>query len=362
MNVIKEQDPSANIISINMEFEEFRTIRNDQDLFDFLRDKFLPEVKNYLFIDEIQDIAGFENVLRSLQAKESCDIFCTGSNAKILSGELSTYLSGRYIEFHIHSLSYTEFLLFHRLESNNKSLMLYLTYGGMPYLSRLSLTDELVFEYLRNIYSTILLKDVVKREGIRNVDFLETLALYAADNIGNLFSANNISKFLKSQRTDISTTQVISYLKSLCNAYLINKVGRIDIDGIKKFEVGEKYFFEDLGLRNCFLGFNLQRDIHKLMENAVYLHLSLLQYAVFVGKSDTREVDFVGIRQGKKVYIQVTYLMTDEKTMDREFGNLLSIKDNYPKYVISLDDFNKGSDVQGIRHMHLSDFLKLENL
>jgi len=362
MRVIKEKDPSANIISINMEFEEFRSIRNDEDLFGFLKDKFLPKVENYLFIDEIQDIAGFENVLRSLQAKESCDIFCTGSNAKILSGELSTYLSGRYIEFHIHSLSYTEFLLFHGLESRNQSLMLYLTYGGMPYLSRLSLNDELVFEYLRNIYSTILLKDVVKREGIRNIDFLETLALYAADNIGNLFSANNISKFLKSQRTDMSTTQVISYLKSLCNAYLINKVGRIDIDGIKKFEVGDKYFFEDLGLRNCFLGFNLQRDIHKLMENAVYLHLSLLQYAVFVGKNDTREVDFVGIRQGKKVYIQVTYLMTDEKTMDREFGNLLSIKDNYPKYVVSLDDFNKGSDVLGIRHVHLSDFLKLEKL
>jgi len=362
MRVIKEKDPSANIISINMEFEEFRSIRNDEDLFGFLKDKFLPKVENYLFIDEIQDIAGFENVLRSLQAKESCDIFCTGSNAKILSGELSTYLSGRYIEFHIHSLSYTEFLLFHGLESRNQSLMLYLTYGGMPYLSRLSLNDELVFEYLRNIYSTILLKDVVKREGIRNIDFLETLALYAADNIGNLFSANKISKFLKSQRTDMSTTQVISYLKSLCNAYLINKVGRIDIDGIKKFEVGDKYFFEDLGLRNCFLGFNLQRDIHKLMENAVYLHLSLLQYEVFVGKNDTKEVDFVGIRQGKKVYIQVTYLMTDEKTMDREFGNLLSIKDNYPKYVVSLDDFNKGSDVQGIRHVHLSDFLKLENL
>lgn len=198
MKVIKEEDHSANIIYINMEFEEFRLIRNDQDLFDFLKGKFLPKVDNYLFIDEIQDIDGFENVLRSLQAKETCDIFCTGSNAKILSGELSTYLSGRYIEFHIHSLSYREFLRFHNLESNNQSLMLYLTYGGMPYLSRLSLTDEMVFEYLRNIYSTILLKDVVKREGIRNVDFLETLVHYAAENLGSLYSANNISKFLKS--------------------------------------------------------------------------------------------------------------------------------------------------------------------
>lgn len=362
MNVIKGKNPEANIIYINMEFEEFRAIRNDQDLFDFLKDKFLPKVENFLFIDEIQDISGFENVLRSLQAKSSCDIFCTGSNAKMLSGELSTYLSGRYIEFHIHSLSYSEFLMFHKLDNNNQSLRLYLTYGGMPYLSLLSLTDEMVFEYLRNIYSTILLKDVVKREGIRNVGFLETLALYAADNVGNLFSANNISKFLKSQRIDISTAQVISYLKALCNAFLINKVGRIEINGIKKFEVGDKYFFEDLGLRNSFLGFSLQRDIHKLMENAVYLHLSLLQYEIFVGKLDTQEIDFVGIKQGKKIYVQVTYLLSDEKTTDREFGNLISIKDNYPKYIVSLDDFNKGSDMLGIRHLHLSDFLMLNTL
>ena len=362
MKLISENDPSANIIYINMEFEEFRKIHSDHDLFEYLKDKFLPHVENFLFIDEIQDINGFENVLRSLQAKETCDIFCTGSNAKMLSGELSTYLSGRYIEFHIHSLSYLEFLMFHRLEDNKQSLMLYLTYGGMPYLSRLSLTDELVFEYLRNIYSTILLKDVVKREGIRNVDFLETLALYTADNVGNLFSANNISKFLKSQRTDISTTQVISYLKALCNAFLINRVGRIEINGLKKFEVGDKYFFEDIGLRNCFLGFNLQRDIHKLMENAVYLHLSLLQFEVFVGKQDAQEVDFIGIKQGKRLYIQVTYLMPDEKTREREFGNLLSIKDNYPKYVVSLDEYNKGEDVQGIRHLHLADFLKLEEI
>ena len=362
IKVIKEKDPSANIIYINMEFEEFRTIRNDEDLFEFLKGKLVPTINNYLFIDEIQDIEGFENVLRSLQAKESCDIFCTGSNAKILTGELSTYLSGRFIEFHIHSLSFPEFLLFHQLESNNESLTLYLTYGGMPYLSRLGLTDELVFEYLRNIYSTILLKDVVKREGIRNIDFLETLALYAADNVGNIFSANNISKFLKSQRTDISTTQVISYLKALSNSYLINKVGRIEINGLKKFEVGDKYFFEDLGLRNCFLGFNLQRDIHKLMENAVYLHLSMLQYEVFVGKHDAIEIDFVGIKQGKKIYIQVSYLIADEKTRDREFGNLMAIKDNYPKYVVSLDDFNPESEIQGIRHLHLSDFLMLENL
>src|ERR1035437_9819338 len=278
INNIKLSNPTSNIVYINLEYEEFRQIRNEEDLFAYLQDKFIPDVKNYLFIDEVQDISGFEHVLRSLQSKDTCDIFITGSNAKMLSSELSTYLAGRYIEFYIQSLSYSEFLVFHTLKDDNQSLMLYLTYGGLPYLSNLALTDDYAFEYLRNVYSTILLRDVVQREKIRNVDFLETLLLYSADNVGSLFSANNISNYLKSQRTDISTNQVINYLRLLCNAYIINRVGRLDINVLKKFEISEKYFFEDLGLRNCRIGFSLQRDIHKLMENAVFLHLQGLQY------------------------------------------------------------------------------------
>lgn len=359
---ILQENPQANIVSINMEFEEFRNIHSDIDLFEYLKDKFPTDADNYLFIDEVQDIDNFENVLRSLQAKEACDIYITGSNAKMLSSELTTYLSGRYIEFHIHSLNYTEFLNFHRLEDDQQSLMKYLTYGGLPYLSRLALTDELAFEYLKNIYSTILLKDVVKRENIRNVGFLETLALYTADNVGSLFSANNISKYLKSQRIDMATPQVINYLRALSNAYLINKIGRIDIEGLKKFEVGDKYYFEDLGLRNCQLGFDLQRDVHKLLENAVFLHLNSLQYEVFVGNKGEREIDFVAIKQGKRIYVQVTYLLADEKTKEREFGNLMSIADNYPKYVVSLDPLNTGSNVEGIHHLNLRDFLKKEKL
>lgn len=362
INDIKLSNPTSNIVYINLEYEEFRQIRNEEDLFAYLQDKFLPEVKNYLFIDEVQDISGFEHVLRSLQSKDTCDIYITGSNAKMLSSELSTYLAGRYIEFYIQSLSYSEFLVFHTLKDDNQSLMLYLTYGGLPYLSNLALTDDYAFEYLRNVYSTILLRDVVQREKIRNVDFLETLLLYSADNVGSLFSANNISNYLKSQRTDISTNQVINYLRLLCNAYIINRVGRLDINGLKKFEIGEKYFFEDLGLRNCMIGFSLQRDIHKLMENAVFLHLQGLQYEVSVGKKDNLEIDFVGLKQGKRIYIQVTYLLVDEITKKREFGNLRSIQDNYPKFVVSLDEFYRESDNEGIKHFHLRDFLKMTNL
>lgn len=358
---VSRVDPDANIVYINREYEEFSFIKTNGDLSAYLNERLTSGRSNYLFIDEVQDIDGFEHVLRSLQAKDTCDIFITGSNAKMMSGELSTYLSGRYVEFQIHSLSYDEFLIFHRLEDSTRSLALYLTYGGMPYLSRLALTDDLAFEYLRNVYSTILLKDVVKREGIRNVDFLETLALYAADNVGNLFSANNISKYLKSQRTAISALQVINYLKAMSNAFIIHKVGRIDVTGLRRFEVGEKYYFEDLGLRNCRLGFDLQRDIHKLIENAVFLHLQLLQYEVYVGQLDKQEIDFVGIRQGQKVYVQVTYLLADEATRTREFGNLMAIADNYPKYVVSMDEWNAGSNVNGIKHLHLRTFLRLKD-
>jgi hypothetical protein len=359
---ILNDNPQANVVFINLEFEEFRHLRTDADLFAYLDGKFDDTKANYLFIDEVQDVQGFEHVLRSLQAKSTCDIFITGSNAKMLSSELSTYLAGRYIEFHIHSLSYAEFLIFHKLENTNQSLMLYLTYGGLPYLAHLSLTDELAFEYLRNVYATILLRDVVQRESIRNVDFLETLLRYAADNVGSLFSANNISKYLKSQRTEISTNQVITYLKALSNAYIINKVSRIEIAGLKKFEIGEKYFFEDIGLRNCYQGFNMQRDIHKLIENAVFLHLRMLQYEVYVGKNHQSEVDFVGLKQGSKVYVQATYLLSQPSTEVREFGNLAAIKDNYPKYVVSLDDFNRLSLYEGIIHIHLREFLSLESL
>lgn len=210
----------------------------------------------------------------------------------------------------------------------------------------------------RGAYNTIILKDVVKREHLRNVDFLETLAAYTADNVGNLFSANNISKYLKSQRINIAPVQVINYLRALQDAFLIQKVRRIDVNGLRKFEIGEKYFFEDLGLRNCQCRENVSNDIQKLIENAVFLRLAQQGYEVFTGqKSDGKEIDFVVRKSGQRIYVQATYLMADKATMDREFGNLASIKDNYPKYVVSLDDWTSGGEKDGILHIHLSDFL-----
>lgn len=359
---INEIEPSANIVFINMEYQDFRFLRTADAMFDYLDGKLQDGKNNFLFVDEVQEVEGFEDVLRSVQAKGQADIFITGSNAKMLSGELATYLSGRYVEFHINSLSYKEFLLFHSLPDDDNALRLYLTYGGMPYLANLPLDDGMAFEYLRNIYSTIILKDVVAREGIRNVDFLDSLAMYAADNIGNLFSAGNISRYLKSQRVSMSPLVVINYLHALGNAFIINKVGRIDVVGLKKFEIGSKYYFEDLGLRNCRLSFNYARDIGRLMENAVYLHMKRLSYEIYVGCIGHLEVDFVGIKGGRRVYVQVAYMVADDETKRREFGNLKAIADNYPKYVVSLDPLLSSGDVEGIIHMHLREFLKLDDL
>ena len=360
IDYIKETKENTNIIYINKELNKFSSIKTHTDLYDTVKSLLKSDQNNYLFVDEIQEIGSFQHAIRSLFAENCCDIYITGSNANILSGELATYLSGRYIEINIHSLSYIEFLSFHSLENKMENLIKYLTFGGMPYLVNIGLEEQLPFEYLKNVYSTILLKDVVSRANIRNIAFLENLIVYLADNVGNLFSSSNISKYLKSQQISLNPQQIISYLKALSNSFFIHKVVRSEIGGLKIFEVGEKYYFEDLGLRNAIQGFDTKKDIHKLMENAVFLKLIQNGYAVFVGKDGNKEVDFVGEKNGKKLYIQVCLQLTNEKTSDREFGNLISISDNYPKYVVTFNDVIIGDDFNGIKHINLSDFLLLE--
>src|SRR5690606_80778 len=249
---------------------------------------------------------------------------------------------------------------FHDLANSFENLLKFLKYGGMPFLANLKLKDDSPFEYLRNVYSTILLKDVVSREKIRNVSFLEQLRKYLADNTGSLFSAHNISKYLKSQKVEISPQLTINYLKSLTNAYLIHKVVRSEIGGLKIFEIGEKYYFEDIGLRNSIIGFDQRVDLAKIIENVVYLHLIQQGYTVFVGKLGTKEIDFTGDRNGTKIYVQVTLTLQLEKTIEREFGNLREIDDNYPKYVITLNDPLFGDNHEGILQKNLIDFLTLD--
>lgn len=347
----------SNIIYIDMELEQHASITNDKELYNFVLSQIKPDKKNYLFIDEIQEIASFERCLRSLLNEERCDMYCTGSNANLLSGELSTLLSGRCVEFRIHSLSYTEFLDFNRLENADSNLMHYLTLGGMPFLNRFELEQRPSFEYLKNVYSTILLKDVVARENIRNVAFLENLVAYLIDNTGSLFSATNISKYLKSQNVKIPTQTVLNYLHALTNAFFIYRTPRMDVNGLKIFEIGEKYYFEDLGLRNAIRSFNPQNEINKLMENAVFLHLMRNGYTVFVGNNNGKEIDFVAERNNERVYIQVAYMLYDQQTIQREFGNLMEIENHYPKYVVTMDALQLPNSYQGIQQVHLRTFL-----
>lgn len=356
MDIIRQQDAQANIIYINKELFEYDHLRDYRDLMKSVVAQTTKGNKNYIFIDEIQDIENFEKAIRSLQAKGEHDIYITGSNAFLLSGELVTYLSGRYVEFKIFGLTYNEFLSFHVLPDSQDSFVTYLKYGGLPYLIHITLTDELVFEYLRNIYAAILFKDVVARHNIRNVSLLEDLVNYVADNVGNLLSAKRISDFLKSQKVKVSPNVILSYLGFLEQAFFLLKVNREELKGKKIFEIGQKYYFEDLGLRHAILGYRTT-DIGKILENIVYLHLVIAGYRVRVGKFQDKEIDFVCTRGDEKMYVQVAYLMRDEITAKREFGNLELIADNHPKFVVSLDEHATGN-VAGIRHVHIREFIR----
>jgi uncharacterized protein len=356
MDRILEQDANANIIYINKELFEHDALRDYKDLMKVVHAQTDSSKENYLFIDEIQDIEHFEKAIRSLQAKGEHDIYITGSNAFLLSGELVTYLSGRYIEFKIFGLTYNEFLNFHSLPDSQDSFMSYLKFGGLPYLINLELTDELVFEYLRNIYAAILFKDIVSRHRIRNVSLLQNLVNYVADNVGNLLSAKSISDFLKSQKVKVSPNVILNYLGFLEEAFFVLKVNREELRGKKIFEIGQKYYLEDLGLRHALLGYRTA-DIGKILENVVYLHLVIAGFQVGIGKFQNKEIDFVCTRGDEKIYVQVAYLITDEATMKREFGNLELIYDNHPKYVVTLDEKASGN-VAGIKHVHIREFIK----
>lgn len=348
------RDPELNVISMDLEDYQFSHIKDGPTLMDHVQTH-QKSGKNALFIDEIQDVQGFEKVVRSLNASGDFDIYLTGSNANLLSKELATLLAGRCIEIEIHSLSYGEFLTFHGRKSNMKSLKEYMKFGGLPYLRHLELKDEIVFDYLKNIVQTVIYRDVVQRHHIRNTDLLEKILWFIADNVGSLVSAKKISDTLKAQHFNTSAKTVQEMLTHLTDACILHRVRRFELKGRKVFESNDKYYFEDLGLRNALVGVRAN-DINQWMENIVYLQLKIRGFQVYVGKDQNREIDFVAEKNGTFRYYQVAYLLPDSKVMDREFGNLLKIKDQYPKTVISLDEMIEG-DVEGVAHQHLLNFL-----
>ena len=358
INYLIKNQSGSNIIFISKELPEFRFIKSDVDLLSFLADKLIEDKKNYLFIDEVQEITGFIDGLRNLLAQRKWDIWCTGSNASMLSKDVAGLLSGRSIEINISGLSYHEYLEFHQLDNSDESLNKYLKYGGLPYLKHLRLDNTTVNEYLKGIYSTILFKDIVSRHGIRNTRFLEQLVLFAADNTGSMLSAKKISDYLKSQGIQMPVNLVLEYLSFLTDAFFLIKLKRTDIKGKKIFEIGEKYYFEDNGLRNMLVGFR-QDDINKIIENTVLLHLRSSGYQVFTGNLGSKEIDFICEKNSERIYIQACYIISDQKVQDREFGNLLHIQDHYPKYVVSMDTV-KWDSIQGIQHLRLIDFLMMD--
>lgn len=359
---LEEHRPNANVVYINKEFLGFDDISTARDLYDYVLPRFKYGGDNYLLIDEVQDIEGYEDALRSLHAEERCQIVATGSNAYIFSSELSTRLGGRYVEVPIYGLSYREFLVFHNLEDSDASLNDYLRVGGLPGLRLYDIKNDMhLGDYLQGVYNTIMMRDVIARGQVRNVPFMENLSKFIADNDGKLISTSSIVKFMRSQGDKVSDAMTSSYIDHLSKALIIRPVARYDVHGKKLFELIYKYYFSDHGIRNYLCGFNIRSSIEKIMENVVYLYLLEQGYKVDVGILRAGEVDFVASKGDKTIYVQVTYLLASDETIAREFGNLAGIKDNHPKYVVSMDPVSGGiAAYPGILHMHLRQFLQTD--
>ena len=354
----KEED--INVIYVDKEKKGLKSIKTKDDLDNYIDSLYMPGKHHCILVDEVQQIEKFEESICSWYTEDNTDVIITGSNSKMLSGDLSTLLAGRYVEIRVHPLTYPEFLEFHGLEDSDDSLMKYLNYGGLPGLRQIGLdSDEHVWAYLSSVFNTIMLKDIIERHDIRNVPFLNNLIAFYADTTGKLTSANSISKYMKSQGENISSNLVLLYRSFYEEAYLLASASRYDIHGKKILESNEKVYWDDLGLRNLKAEGGMDSYIEKVIENAVYKHLCYLGYKVQVGVLGAGEVDFVCTRPGETVYVQVTYLMGEQATRDREFGPLEKIRDNHPKYVISATPFLTSRDENGIKHISLRQFLNM---
>ena len=367
LELIKQELLSSGIrpsqfISINFEDMKYTHLQTAKALHDEITNqaKDIHE-KVYLFFDEIQEVTDWEKCINSLRVSLNCDIYITGSNAKLLSGELATYLGGRYVEFVIYPFSFAEFLELYRPTASDSSIQKcfsqYLLFGGMPYLSNIRYENEPSKQYLTDLFNSVQLKDIVKRNKIRDVDLLERIISYVISNVGATFSASSLAKFLKSENRTVAPETIMNYIKYCCDAYLFYQVKREDIQGKQILATNEKYYIADHGIREAVFGGNT-RDINLVLENIVYMELIRRGYTVTVGKTGEKEIDFVCDKRGEKLYVQVAYLLPSDDTINREFGAYDSIRDNYPKYVVSLDEFDMSRN--GIKHRNIRDFLLMD--
>ena len=333
-----ELSTNGNVIYIDMENPENADLTTFRELSEKIKTSVKEGCPNYVLIDEVQEVAEFEKALRYWVKQDGVDVVVTGSNAAMLSSDIANSFAGRYHRVHVSSLDYQEFLMFYGLEDSDTAFSQYLHWGGLPFLYRIPLEDERTrTEYLGSIYDTIFVKDIVRRRNVRNVSLLDNLVKFVADNSGKVFSANSIAKYLKGSSMAVSANTVGEYMDALCDTYMIDRVKRYDIKGKSVFEQQDKYYFEDLGLRNYLCRDKRALDVEKVLEGAVYLKLKHSGFDVFVGQLSGKEIDFVARRGNEILYVQVALTVTGEDTYEREFGNLKLIKDNYPKYVVTMD-------------------------
>ena len=350
--------PKKRILYINKELLEYDFIQNYRDLDEYVKKQFKSvRGRKYLIVDEVQEIYEWEKAINSFLSEGHFDIYISGSNARLLSSDIATLISGRYIEIPVFTLSFEEFLLFRSEKKGNRDseFATYLWAGGFPAIHHFDFNQEVVYQYVSSLYNTILLKDVIKRNNVRNVNLLENVTRYLFDNIGNIFSAKRVSDFVKSQKMRVGIETVQNYIAYILSTFALHKVPRYDIKGKRLLELYEKYYLGDVALRHALLGYR-EGDISGVLENIVYLELKRRGYNVFVGKFENKEIDFIAEKENRKAYFQVTYLLSSSETVDREFSVLRMIKDNYPKYVISLDTVF-GSNIDGIHRVNLIDFL-----
>lgn len=355
------------ILYMNFESFEWIDITDAKALYAYVKgvvEKAKKE-KVYILLDEIQEVSHWERAVNSFLVDWDVDIYVTGSNSKLLSSELSTYLTGRYVSIHILPLSFKEYLEFHHIatttekESLRKAFHNYLRMGGFPAIHTLPYDYEMVYKLVYDLYSSVILRDTVQRHGIRNVELLERVVKFVFDNIGNRMNAKNIADYFKSQHRRVDINTIYNYLEALEGAFIIQRVPRYDIKGKEQLQTNEKYFVSDLSLIYAVMGFK-DRMIGGALENIVYWEMRRRGYEVFIGKQEEKEIDFVGIRKNEKLYVQVTYRMDSEATIKREFTPLLAINDQYPKFVVSMDDFWQ-DNIEGIKHKPIADFLLSED-
>ena len=350
--------PESRIVSYCFDSMEFEDMTAKQ-MYSELKSRVSPEGKTYFFLDEMQEIKGWEKVVNSLSSDYDVDLYITGSNSRMMSSEISTYLTGRYVSFRIYTLSFAEYLTFKEqydaVGDPRQELANYIRLGGFPATHLQNYTQDEVYTIVRDIYNSTIFSDIVRRNQVRKIDHLERVVKYTFNNVGNTFSAKSISDYLKAEHRALDNETVYSYLEKLEKAYLLHRCSRYDLQGKEILKTQEKFYLADTSLRYSVLGYNAD-SVATSLENVVYLELCRRGYAVNIGKTSDGEIDFVATRQNEKVYVQVTQQIASEKTERREYERLLEIRDNYPKYVLRTDEF-AGGNYEGIKTMHVADFL-----